>query len=477
MTMGFALALALITASLGQAQTLPAPRIERMADGLAVVIAENHATPFVRIDLAFKAGAIAQSPANAGAFHVLEHALLAQKHGDTSAEEGLAKLGALDWQADTGAEYLDFSMKLPSSELADGIGLWAAMVAGQTFDQATIDQAKARASEEATAQTSDPEAIYEAAMTKRVFSRYPWRRDPVGDAKNIAAITIESLDRLRAAWLVPSNAFLIVTGDVNGDAVVADAEGAFANWKSAPSPWAGPWQPQPKLGVMRPTWFSIADPRVPEGLAMVEIRYRGPDLESDPKGAFVADLWAELASTPGARFEKAVSLAVPGLQGPALVQFLSQRDGSLISVSAAIELNGKTPASRVAEALKEAFRGTEVMEMKIDPSYFGPEEIAAAKTRMSEARATTLDSIDGMAAELRFALCSATIDWYTGWDAGIAAVDRGEISSLVNDWVLHNLEVVAIRLNPADAEREGSALEAGGFEKASSSNSFWWQTR
>ncbi len=476
-TFSLAAILALAAQAFGQAQANPVPRIEKLADGLEVVIAENHAAPFVRIDLAFKAGGIAQTAATAGAFHVLEHALLAQKNGGASAEEGVGKLGALDWEAQTGAEYLNFSMKLPSTSYADGIGLWGRMMTAGDLDQATVDAAKSQAIDEAKAQTTDPQAVYEAAMTKRVFSRYPWRRDPLGDARLISGLTPDGLERLKDTWLVPSNAFLIITGDVSGDQALAAAQTAFADWKSAPSPWVKALVPQPKLGVMRPTWFSIADPRVPEGLAMVEIRYRGPDLEDDPRGAFVADLWAEFASTPDARFEKAVKAAVPTLHGPALVQFLSQRDGSVISVSAAIDFAPDSLAFRLAENLKEAFRGTEVMEMKIDPSYFNAEEIAAAKNRMIADRAASLDSIDGMDAELRFALTSASEDWFQGWNAGINGVDREAMASLVNDWVLHNLEVVAVRLNPADAEREARALEVGGFERADAENSFWWQTR
>ncbi|HUX37465.1 MAG TPA: hypothetical protein VMV44_06135, partial [Rectinemataceae bacterium] len=245
----------------------------------------------------------------------------------------------------------------------------------------------------------------------------------------------------------------------------------------APSPWAQPLVPQPKLGVMRPTWFAIADPRIPEGLAMAEIRYRGPDLESNPRESFVADLWAELCSAPGGRFEKAMTAAVPSLHGPVQVQFLSQRDGSVISVAAAIDFSGKALAFRDAEAIKEGFRGSEVIEMKIDPSYFSSSEIAAAKTRMIASRQAALDSIDGMDSELRFAWCSADLDWFKTWNQGIQSVTREEISNLVNDWVLHNLEVVSVRMSPADMAKEASAVADGGFERATPANSFWWQTR
>jgi hypothetical protein len=52
-----------------------------------------------------------------------------------------------------------------------------------------------------------------------------------------------------------------------------------------------------------------------------------------------------------------------------------------------------------------------------------------------------------------------------------------EVMAFLDTWILHNLEVVALRLNPADYDRERANLEGGGFETARTSNSFWWQGR
>lgn len=463
--------------SAAAAQT-PDVNESKLANGLDVAVVENHASPFVRIDLVFRAGAIAQGAANAGAFHTLEHALLAAPGPGGSAEDGLKALGVPDWKAETADDYMSFDLKLPSDRLADGLGVWAAIMGRDSFDQQTTDAAKARAIAEAAAQPGDPQAVFEGAMVKRVYSRFPWRRDPVGDEKAIQALTPEALGKLKKIWLVPSNALLIIAGDVDPTIALSDATTAFAGWKAAPSPWNGTFVAQPKLGVMRPTWFAMADSRLPEGLAMAEVRYRGPDLGTDPKGAFVADVWADLAAAPDGRFEKNMAAAVPDLHGPVLVQFLSQRDASVISVSGAFDLDGKLTAMRSAEALKEGFRATEVIDMKTDPNYFSAAELDAAKARIVAARQSSIDSIDGIDAELRFSWASTGgLDWYRGWEASIGAVSREDTASLVNDWILHNLEVVALRMNPTDFAKESAALESGGFELATPDNSFWWRTR
>jgi hypothetical protein len=223
----------------------------------------------------------------------------------------------------------------------------------------------------------------------------------------------------------------------------------------------------------------MADPAVPEGLALEEIRYRGPDLSSDPGAAWAADLWAGLVNNPAGRFDRALAKAVPSLHGqdPVTVQFLSQRDGGLVSISASIDLEKPGLLLDRARAFKESFRGDEVTSMRNDPSYFAAADFDTARARLLDARAKAIDSIDGRADELDFALTSANLDWYQGYGAKLAATGPKEVDGFLDTWVLHNLEVVALRLNPADYDREAKALIEGGFEAVKAANAFWWQSR
>ena len=40
---------------------------------------------------------------------------------------------------------------------------------------------------------------------------------------------------------------------------------------------------------------------------------------------------------------------------------------------------------------------------------------------------------------------------------------------------MRNLEVVALRMNPADFEREKNSFAGSGFETISPADAFWWQ--
>jgi zinc protease len=316
-------------------------------------------------------------------------------------------------------------------------------------------------------------------MTKRLFGKYPWRRDPAGSAAAVRAATAESLRALQATWFVPNNAALFVGGDVDPEAVRAEAERLFGSWKAAPDPWAKPLSPNPKPGVMRPTWIVFPDPSLPEGIGSIEARYRGPDLGpgSDPASSYGADLWTALAAAPDGRFKAELMKNVPKLYGASSIAatYLGQRDGGWISVSAYFLADPELSAVDRARAFKERARGFEMTAMKIDPAYFSAEDYAAARKRLLDARALELDSTAGMVDSLAFWWASASVDYFLGYPAAIARSGPKELASFLDAYVMRNLEVVAVRMNPADYAKEKRSFAAAGFEIVAPGNAFWWK--
>jgi len=450
----------------------------RLGNGLDVIVAEDHATPFARIDLVFRAGGLSQQAATAGHFHVLEHLLL-EAGGPSSIAAGVGALVPLSWNGETSPESLIFRMKVHAADTAAGIGLWARIPMKEGFTQADVAAAKSVVAAEAGDQLADPAKLYEAAMTKQLFPKYPWRRDPTGSPASVAAADAESLLRLKNAWLVPGNATLVVVGDVDAAAVLATAKTAFASWPAAASPWKTPLPPQPKLGAGRPTWFFLPDPSVPEGLALAEIRYRGPDLATDATSSLAADLWTYLLGVPEGRFGKAMAKALPFLHAPDTlrVTHVSQRDGALLSIYAALDIEKPGLLLSRVRAFKETFRGNEILAMRTDPGYFSAAELDAARACLLADRKAALESVDGRAAEIDFALTSADADWYLDLDTKVAALGLKDVVAVVDNWILRNLEVVALRLNPADYDRESRFLVDGGFDALKPLSAFWWQGR
>jgi zinc protease len=466
--------------ALGAEEVAGIPGLSRykLSNGLEVYAYRDSAVPLARVQIVFKAGAIAQTAETAGLFHLYEHMLFrgsAAHPGSAGVKAALASLGVSDWNGGTGAERVDYWITLPSSKVKEGIAFWADTLSSPSMDADALASEKEAVAQEIRSRANDPDAIYEAGMTKRLFAKYPWRRDPVGSEKAVRAATLDSLKSV-AAWFVPNNAALFVGGDIDPEEVRAAAEKAFGSWAAGPDPWAKALSPNPRPGVVRPTWVVYPDPSIPEGVGRVEVRYRGPDLESDQAASYAADLWSALVAPVGGRFKSALAKNVPKLSKDSIVaSYVSQRDGGWISISSYFDVDPASSAVDRARAFKERARGYEITTMKSDASYFSSADYEAARKSLLADRDMAADTAEGMIETLAFWWAAASVDYYAAYPAALAKTGTKDVSAFLETYILHNLEVVALRMNPADVEREKRSFANAGFETLSPASAFWWQ--
>jgi len=447
-----------------------------LSNGLELYVLRDASTPLARMQLAFKAGGIAQSAETAGRFRLLERSLLRQSDQGlpSPVAVSLAGLGATALDGGTYADGMSYWFTIPSSLLAQGLGFWATAFAGSAAQVVEVEAAIG----ESLAAASDPAAIFRAALDKRLFPKYPWRLDLLGSEQTLRGATAPSLEALRSLWLVPANAALFVGGDVDPETVRAEAERAFSKWKAAPDPWNKPLAPQAKPGVARPTWIVYPDPSLPEGLGAVEARYRGPDPAADPAASMAARLWSALAADPAGRFKAALTKDLPGLQGAGSIAaaYVARRDSSYLAVGAYFVVDPASPSADRARLFKERVRGFELTAMKADPArYFGPAEIEAAKARLLREREAATDDAEGAIAALAEDWLVSSVDQNLGFAAALAKTGAAELAAFLDSYFMKNLEVVSLRMNPVDHERERKSLANSGFELVTASNAFWWK--
>ncbi len=85
------------------------------------------------------------------------------------------------------------------------------------------------------------------------------------------------------------------------------------------------------------------------------------------------------------------------------------------------------------------------------------------------------DDAAGNVHALAFWWAAASVDYFAGYPAAIAKVGPKEVAAFLDTYVMRNLEVVAVRMNPADYEKEKGSFSNSGFETVGPDNAFWWQ--
>ncbi len=474
-------AAAFCAALISAAQALPADehRIERFSldNGLEIVLLHDSSSPLAYLELVFRSGSEKLSAAEAGSFDLIQRIVTAEltKAASVSAD---ASADASAWKGYAKAECIGFASALPSAHIEQGLSVLASVLLSPLLDAATLESCRSSALASLAAAEADPDAVYEAAVTRRLFSKYPWRRFPMGCEKTLRTASVESLDRIIDTYLTPSNAVLVIASPVQSDSVRAVVDRVFGGWKSpaasAPTP---PSQAHPRPGVARPTWLVYPDPSMSSGSIRVELRYRGPDAAASTASVLASHVWAGLVSNPEGRFmtslERYAKQTADSLYVTVSTGF--QREGGTLSIAALFEGVRSSSIIETVRDFKEQVRGFELTEMRSKASYCSQAEYEYVITSFAESFRELCNDPQEAVSSLAEILSVSSFDFFTGYSNAISTIGSKEISAFVDTYFLKNLEVIAVRCNPEDYAIQKSAFANSGFELISPANAFWKQ--
>ncbi len=217
------------------ALTLPAIQKRTLSNGLPVWIVERHQVPVVHVNLVVLSGT-GDDPAGKFGIASLTAALLTEGAGSRSAlqlADAVDFLGA-DLVTNSGSDASAIRLNVPVARLADALPLMADVAMRPTFPQAELDRQKAQRLTQVIQARDDPAAINQLEFARVLYGpTHRYGTALMGTAQNIQAFTVEDLKAFYQSAYQPSNATLIVAGDVTPDRVVPMLETNFGSWQGA----------------------------------------------------------------------------------------------------------------------------------------------------------------------------------------------------------------------------------------------------
>jgi predicted Zn-dependent peptidase len=467
-----------------QTQSLPVSvQSNVLANGMEVLLREIPGSGSVYIGLVFRGGAEAQSNKNAGQLRLLEYFLfrgLASYPGEPEPAGALEAIGAISPQGGAELDRFGFSFSVRPEFLPQALDTLAQLFSSLRLETAFRDPEAFQEARDSSLlalsqSAADPAAVFEAALARKMFAAAPWRLDIPGADYIVAATTKESLAALASAWLVPNNSALVVAGDFSASDTMPLIEQAFGSWKKSTDPWKIPPASLPKPGVVRPTLMVYSDPQVPAGEAVMEIRYRGPDNSTALYPAAV--LWNELAATKDGRMAQALRKALPQSADPREIQtaYKATRSVSWFSVSARVSFDSRNNPADMAMTFKETVRGSEMYAMKTNPAYFSQASYESAISALLERRMARLSDPAEAGMLISDGWIQGGAAWIRNWPDRISKVRQKEIAAFADEYFMRNLEIVAVRVNPADYAARKKTFDSYGFEQLAPAKAFWWK--
>jgi len=234
--------------------TVPAPE-RTLANGLRVIVKEDHRAPTVVSMVWYKAGSIDEFNGTTGVAHVLEHMMFKGTREVPGGEFSriVAAAGGRE-NAFTSRDFTGYHQQLHKSQLELSFRLEADRMANLVITKEEFDKEIRVVMEERRLRTDDQaRALLNEQLLATVFTAHPYGRPVIGWMSDLQSMThTDALDWYQR-WYAPNNAIVVVAGDVVANDVFALAEKYFGPIKSKTLPLRKPQDEPMQRGIRRIT--------------------------------------------------------------------------------------------------------------------------------------------------------------------------------------------------------------------------------
>ncbi len=233
-----------------------APQRARLANGLAIITAENHEAPVVSFQVWVKAGSAHERPREYGITHLIEHMIF---KGTPSQPVGsmARRIEALGGEVNayTTFDHTNYYITVASRYADEALSLLADAVVNASFDPDELAREKEVVVEEIRMGRDNPERRRGLEVMALAFGDHPYGRPVIGSEESVRAISRADILAYRARWYRAPNMAVVAVGDFDRTKLLPQLEKAFAPLSAQPAPeFKLPpvaLAPGPRLKVMR----------------------------------------------------------------------------------------------------------------------------------------------------------------------------------------------------------------------------------
>ena len=243
--------IAAVAATAAGAQS--AAQEHKLANGLRVIVKEDHRAPTVVHMVWYGAGSMDEVSGTSGVAHVLEHMMFkgtkTVKSGEFSRR--IAAAGGRE-NAFTNRDYTAYFQQVPKAALPQMMQLEADRMSNLLVTETEFSREIKVVMEERRLRTEDqPRALVAEALNAEAYFAHPYRRPVIGWMNDLENMSYVDARNWYARWYVPDNAFVVVVGDVKADEVFALAQKYYGRIKATPLPERKPQLEPEQRGVHR----------------------------------------------------------------------------------------------------------------------------------------------------------------------------------------------------------------------------------
>jgi len=407
-----------------------------LANGLEIVVLEDHSVPLVTMELAVKNGSYTEPPELNGLSHLYEHMFFKANRAVANAEEYLRTIGQLGiaYNGTTREEVVDYFFTTTTPNLHTAMQFMRDSVRYPLFEQGEFERERQVVIGEIDRNESNPFFFLNQEMTNRMFSKYTSRKNPLGNRQTVSTATTAMMRLIQSRYYVPNNSALVVTGDVNPDEIFKMAQDLYGDW---PRREKDPFVEFPLVEHPPLTKSEGAVITQPVQNVIINIGWHGPSIGKDNPSTYAADVFSFILTQPNSRFQRA--LVDTGLVNGVSIGYYTQRNVGPIQIFA------QTSPEKAHAALKAIYN--EVSHFN-DKDYFTDDQLESAKALLEADDLYSREKLSDYSHTLSFWWASTGLEYFRGYLGRLRATSRADISRYVTTYIQGKPHIGLALLSP-----------------------------
>jgi zinc protease len=397
---------------------------------------ENHALPLVTIEIAAKNGSMTEPPRYNGLSHLYEHMFFKANAVIPSQERYLERMRELGMQfnGSTGTERVNYYFTTTTDHLQESLAFMRDAIVSPLFDPEELKQEKEVVVGEIDRAESNPYYHFQHQVSKRVWWKYPSRKDPLGNRQTVRSATWQMMKTIQKRYYIPNNSVLVVTGDVKAPQLFQQVEALYEKWKPGPDPFKlYPLVKHPPLPRSE-----VVLVQQPVETVSLNVVWHGPSTVGEgAELTYAADLLGYAIQEPSSRFQK--ELVDSGACVHAGFSWSTQMNVGPITL--ALEATPEKADVCAKTALDQ------LPKMKA-ANYLSDQELRNASHRLAVDQALERERSSELAHVLSFWWASAGLNYYLSYLDKVRKATREEIARYLETYVLGKPFVFGAMVSP-----------------------------
>ncbi len=209
-----------------------AAQMFELANGLRLLVKEDHRLPFVEFRAVLRGGVLAETPADNGITQLMSKMLM-QGTTTRSAEQIALEIESVGGHMDAfgGNNSFGVNAEVMSSDFAVGLGLVADVLLNPTFPSVALEREREIQLAGIKARKDELLRLCGQLMRRTLFGETGYGLESIGSEASVERLPVAELKAFHQKLTVPGNCVLAIYGDVKATAVKAAVEKVFVGWK------------------------------------------------------------------------------------------------------------------------------------------------------------------------------------------------------------------------------------------------------